>query len=193
MQIPKSTVLFFLVAAYCDSAHAASDLLDCVYIENSPTAEIEAHRGCARRVNGRIHIQKNHLARMSFDADGLAWMIVSGQHYYVKRNGSVLPVITYDNGPDPFQEGLARSRVNGRIAYYDASFRQRIPPRFDWGFPFENGLAWVCRGCKKGPPDLDGHIAMLGGQWGCIDKAGHEVVPVSLSASEAAAIDCHAK
>src|SRR5690349_15922023 len=66
------------------STHAADDLLECVYAENTPTAELEAHAGCARRVKGRIRIQQNHLARMFFEANGLAWVVVSRQHYYVK-------------------------------------------------------------------------------------------------------------
>jgi len=121
---------------------------------------------------------------MWFDDTGLAWLVASGQHYYVRRNGSVLQVVPYDNGPDPFADGLVRSFVNGRIAYYDRMFRQVIPPRYDWGTPFLNGLAWVCRGCVAGPRDDDGHFQMVGGLWGGIDKTGKEVVPVSLTRAQ---------
>src|SRR5689334_11782766 len=163
---------------------AAGDLLDCVYVEQGPNGMQDLHPKCAQLVNGQLHVEKADLARMWFDANGLAWLLVSGQHYYVKRDGSTLPVIAYDNGPDYFAEGLVRSRVNDKIAYYDQAFRQVIPPRYDWGTPFLNGLAWVCHGCAPGPRDDDGHFQVVGGLWGGIDRTGKEVVPVTLTRAQ---------
>jgi WG repeat protein len=122
---------------------------------------------------------------MSFSSDGLAQAFIDGQWHYIKRNGDTLPVITYDNGADYFSEGLVRSIRNGKIAYYTADFAQAVPPRYDWGWPFENGRALVCRGCKKDETDKSEHIPVVGGEWGYIDRHGIEVVPVRLSQAEA--------
>jgi hypothetical protein len=178
------TVAVLLAFLSFGTVCAAGDLLDCVYVEKGPQGMQDVHPGCARLVNGQLHIEKASLARMWFDETGLAWLLVSGQHYYVKPDGSTLAVIAYDNGPDYFAEDLVRSRVNGKIAYYDRSFRQVIPPRYDWGTPFLNGLAWVCHGCAPGPRDDEGHVQMMGGLWGGIDKMGKEVVPVTLTRAE---------
>lgn len=89
----------------------------------------------------------------------------------------MLPVLTYDNGPDYFVEGLTRARIGGKIGYYDQHLRQVIAPRYDWGSPFEHGRAEVCNGCKPVPTDADGHTVMVGGTWATIDRHGNEVVP----------------
>jgi hypothetical protein len=173
-----------LVAALAARLSFASDLLDCVYVDDGPRAELELHAQCARRIPDGVSVLKSHLARMSF-RDGFASVLIEHQHYYVKRDGSILPVLTFDNGADYFAEGLVRSLVDGKIAYYNADFEQVIAPRFDWGSPFRNGRALVCRGCKNPPPSGDEHASMVGGLWGWIDRKGNEVVPVSLSLTEA--------
>ncbi|NEV64594.1 WG repeat-containing protein [Thiorhodococcus minor] len=92
---------------------------------------------------------------------------------------------TLDNGPDPFAEGLVRSRRAGRILYVDVHFREVIGPRYDWGWPFAQGRALVCRGCR---PLQDGeHSRVSGGRWGWIDRQGREVVPVQLREAQARA------
>lgn len=103
--------------------------------------------------------------------------------YYVLPDGTERSVLTWDNGPDPFAEGLARSRQGDGIAYFDETLAIIIPATYDFGWPFEDGVALVCRGCR---PEPDGeHTAMVGGSWGYIDRDGREVVPVELSRDEA--------
>lgn len=94
-------------------------------------------------------------------------------------------MVTLDNGPDPFAEGLARSPRQGRIVYVDPQFMEIIGPRYDWGWPFAQGRALVCRGCRL---LQDGeHSRVSGGRWGWIDHRGREVVPVRLSEAQARA------
>jgi len=69
---------------------------------------------------------------MDFSPDGLAQAFIEHSWYYIKRDGSTLSVITFDNGADYFSEGLVRSRINGKIGYFDKQFKQTIPPRYDW-------------------------------------------------------------
>ena len=157
--------------------------LPCTYVANEEAAELEPHANCATHQGSGLTVSEDDVHRMAFDADGLAAVWVEGQWFYVKRSGAMLPVVTYDNGADDFSEGLVRSVRGGKIAYYDAAFAEVIPPKYDWGWPFENGRALVCLGCAKGEPDGDGHVAIVGGEWGYIDTHGREVVPVHLSRS----------
>jgi len=121
---------------------------------------------------------------MAYDSHGLAQAAIDGQHYYVSKDGRVLAVITYDNGPDPFAEGLVRSLLDGKIAYFDSTLREAFSARFDWGFPFRDGKAVVCLGCSIAPPDDDGHKAVVGGLWGCVDAKGRVVIPIVHARSE---------
>lgn len=163
----------------------AGELLECAYAGKKPGAEIASHAECARRSAGKMVILKQHLARMAYDAHRLASVRIEQQHYYVKPDGTLLPVLTHDNWADDFSAGLTRALVAGKIAYYDANFKQVIAPRYDWAWPFQNGRALVCRGCQPGPPDGDGHTQIVGGLWGYIDRKGIEVVPVRLPPSDA--------
>lgn len=166
------------------SVHADPPL-SCFYAGRSGGDSFEEHRGCAGRVGAKLVIRKRELARMNYDRAGLAAVYVENQFYYVGRRGALLPVLAYDNGADPYAEGLVRSRVDDRIAYYDRKFRQVIAPKYDWGWPFAQGRALVCLGCRPQPSDDDGHAAVSGGLWGYIDRQGREVVPVRLSREDA--------
>ena len=111
--------------------------------------------------------------------------LVCGLHYHVKPDGSMLPVVTFDNWADYYSEGLTRSVVNGKIAYYDRDFRQVVVPQYDWGWPFINDRALVCKGCTIQPQDEDGHQRVTGGLWGYINKKGEEIIPIKFTQSEA--------
>lgn len=147
---------------------------------------VEWHDSGAAFRNGQLEVSREHLKRMDFSENGLAQVIVPGKGwFYIKRNGKPLAVITFDNGADYFAEGLTRSKIDGKIAYFDTTFRQVIPPKYDWGWPFEDGKALVCNGCRESPRDSEGHSQLVGGQWGFIDRTGKEIVPVTLSREEA--------
>ncbi|MGE8289916.1 MAG: WG repeat-containing protein, partial [Stenotrophomonas sp.] len=62
--------------------------------------------GCKQTAPGTLVISAAALAALQFDENGLAALQAGHQYYYVRRDGRRLPVITYDNGPDYFQEGL---------------------------------------------------------------------------------------
>jgi hypothetical protein len=164
-----------LALTLANTAHAAG-YLPCFY--NSRSEGFAEHADCARPLGDSFVIRKRHLARMLFDRDRLSGMLIGSQFFYVKPDGRMLPVLACDNGPDYFVEGLTRAQINGKIGYYDKHFRQVIAPRYDWGFPFENGRAQVCNGCKQSPSGIEGRYTVLGGVWGTIDKRGNEVVPL---------------
>ena len=84
-------------------------------------------------------------------------------------------VYPYDNGPDYPSEGLFRIMEKGRIGFADTTGRVVIPPRFTAVFPFLEGRAAFCDGCKK--VHEGEHSRWTGGRWGFIDRRGRVVVP----------------
>ncbi len=149
--------------------------------------EINSFSDCAARLEGKLQIGKRHLAVLSYDEHGLGQMLIAGQWHYVRADGDAVAVVTWDNGPDDFAEGLARAHVDGKMTYLNRSFDVVIPPTYDWGWPFDQGLALVCRGCQFERAVGEEHTAVVGGDWGYIDQAGREVVAVRYSRDEARA------
>jgi hypothetical protein len=95
----------------------------------------------------------------------------------------MVPVVAYDNGPDAFVEQRARTQVDGKIGYIDRKLRGVIPPRYDWGFPFEHGRAVVCIGCEQKPVGRE-HWFVEGGMWGAVDRNGREIAPLQYRSGE---------
>jgi hypothetical protein len=45
-----------------------------------------------------------------------------------------------------------------------------LPPFYDYAFPFHDGIAEICVGCKE---DMeDGYSILNGGEWKRIDRTG---------------------
>jgi hypothetical protein len=124
---------------------------------------------------GRLSLDAAARARLDYDSQGLAAVYAGDRFHYVSRQGRSQAVITWDNGPDYVEEGLLRGRVGERIAYFDAALAQAVPGTYDFGWPFSDGIAQVCNGCRRGTPDGDGHTPMEGGEWFHIDRQGHRV------------------
>jgi hypothetical protein len=178
-------ILIFIL--FISSANA-EEFGACGYVpkrtEQYQYPEWEVLRNCASYENGVLNISQEHMDNLSFDNLNMTRFFTSGQHFYIKPDGKFLPVIFYDNGADYYQEGLTRSLQNGKIVYYDISFKLVLAPGYDWAWPFHKGRALVCKGCVLTPVE-DEHTALEGGLWGYINKEGKEVVPVKYKASEA--------
>ena len=185
-------VLIAALAAPCPAL--ARRVADCSYsprpTSHQPSPEWGRHSKClAIADDGSVRVLPKHLKTLDYSFDGLAvvWL-EGGGILYVKPSGEALDVLPQDNGADDFKEGLVRGRRNGKIAFFDHSFRRVLPPKYDFAWPFEDGLAAVCSGCVQAPPDPtdpEHHTSMEGGSWGFIDHQGREVVPVSYSRDEA--------
>lgn len=160
----------------------------CVYLarpsKQDRFPELQPYKHCASVINGILKINPKHMRRIDFSSDQIAGFFAAGQMFYVKPDGRFLPVVKFDNGPDVFSEGLVRSLVNGKMAYYDRQFNLVLATRFDWGWPFEHGRALVCIGCVTQAPDGEGHKLVEGGLWGYINHQGKEVIPVIYSREE---------
>ncbi len=134
------------------------------------------------RSDGQPRFTPGYLSRLEFDFDGLASVLLldaantqKHQWFYVRRSGMPVPVESFDNGPDPFNDGLARSRVGGKTGYIDRRLNLIIPAKYDGAYPFEQGVAVVCQACVI---VSDGtHSWYEGGQWGRIDRRGRVVTP----------------
>ncbi len=168
-----------LVAAPAGAAAAA----DCLpfsegWNDFSPCTRVDS--------SGQRWVKAEHLRALSFDKHGIAAVWIKGfkGFYYVGRDGHMVPVVIYDNAPDSFVEGRARTQVDGKIGYIDRKLRVVIPPRYDWGFPFEHGKAVVCSGCVQKRHGGE-HWFVEGGMWGTIDRNGREIVPLQYRSEEA--------
>lgn len=128
--------------------------------------------GCRQTAPGKLELSAATLARLPFIADGLGVVLAAGQFYYVRRDGHYLPVIAFDNGADYFVEGRVRAVIDGKLGYYDTTLQPAFAARFDWGWPFEDGSARVCDGCRRGEPDSNDHVPMVGGRFFRIDRQG---------------------
>jgi hypothetical protein len=135
---------------------------------------------------GELSILEPHLARLAFDDAGLATVWVGKKEVaYVHRSGKAAWVLPFDNGADYFVEGLARTVRGGKVGFLNQNLEVVIEPRWDFAFPFENGRAVVCQGCRPEPvgPDHE-HSSVEGGKWGVIGKDGAVVVPVAYAREE---------
>lgn len=74
-----------------------------------------------------------------------------GWVYVNEKGAAVLRPFIYDNGPDYFEEGLARFVAKGKMGFHDQSLKVWIPARYDFAFPFVHGKAKVGMNCKLIP------------------------------------------
>ena len=136
-------------------------------------------RNCAYEdENGSIVIRDVHLKNMLFDNNNLASVYFKDTDIvYVNRRGKTARVLYFDNGADYFKEGLARTIKDGKIGFIDKNLDVVIRPKFDFAFPFSDGVAVVCNGCYF---VSDGeHSGVVGGKWGYIDNNGVAIVSIS--------------
>jgi hypothetical protein len=79
--------------------------------------------------------------------------------------------------------GKSRTAARESAGYIDRKLRVVIPPRYDWGFPFERGKAVVCSGYAQ-KRDGGEHRFVEGGMWGAVDRNGREIVPLQYRSRE---------
>jgi hypothetical protein len=95
-----------------------------------------------------------------------------GKTIGIDRNENKLfEVFWFDNGPDPFVEGLFRIIKDGKIGYANPKGEIVIAPQYTCAFPFENGKAKVAYQCETIP---EGEYSRWESQtWHYIDKKGN--------------------
>ncbi len=162
--------LFVLVAALSSWMGAASAAESLSPFED-PTTHLWGYRNAA----GSVVIKPQFTVAQEFSAHGIAAVADDSGWQYIDRKGKVrIRPFLFDNGPDPFQEGLARFKKGGRVGFFDERGRVVIPPRFDFVVPFAEGRAAFCQGCRE---EQEGeHGTLVGGLWGFIDRKGRIVI-----------------
>jgi hypothetical protein len=124
-----------------------------------------------RDASGTVGIPNRYAAAYPFSGRMAAVAADSGW-IYIDREGRTCDVrpFAFDNGPDPFSEGLARCTAGGKIGFVDTSGAVAVAPRFDFAGPFVEGLAAFCEGCSA---RVEGEVTFHeGGRWGFIDRTG---------------------
>ncbi|SRR5581483_2564373 len=128
---------------------------------------------------GALLIAPKIVRELAFDSHGLASVRSSqGTWFYVNRRGTVViaDVPIFDNGPDPFHDGLVRVVVKGKYGFANRRGQLVIPTVYDGAMPFENGHAAVCMGCTEECSEHDcEHHSFVGGDWSVIDVHGARV------------------
>lgn len=95
----------------------------------------------------------------------------------INRNQEKLfNVFWFDNGPDYVNEGLFRITENGKIGFADEQGNVVLPPKYDFAYPFNEGLAAFNIGCTFQEDPEGEHTSIVGGKYGFIDKTGKEVI-----------------
>lgn len=106
--------------------------------------------------------------------------------------------VFFDNGADPYQEGLARFIEKNKVGFHNEAGAVVIAAKYDFAAPFEKGRSIVCEGCeavyehapKCRPVSSSGgcqimggdvHLVVKGGKWGAIDQKGTLVIPMTLN------------
>jgi len=118
-----------------------------------------------------FYLDKKTLQSLNFQNSNLVLSKIHNQWYYVRKDGKAMRVILDENGkPDLFKEGLARTRVDGKIGFFDKNLDMVLPPFYDYAFPFHNGISEICVGCRE---LKQGNNSVLdGGEWKRIDRTG---------------------
>jgi hypothetical protein len=126
--------------------------------------------------SGEILIQPKFAVAEDFTAEGIAAIADAKGWAYIDRKGNILVrPVNYDNGPDPFEEGLARYVADdGKIGFFNKKGKVVIQPQFGGASYFHDGLAAVCTGCKE--ERIDDATIVRGGKWGYIDHKGRIVI-----------------
>lgn len=116
------------------------------------------------------YLSSEELKRLDFQGEELISVYMNHSFYYVRKNGKYLKTLTYDNGADPFSEGLARTRINGKIGFFNTNLELVLKPIYDFAFPFHKGVAEICTGCVE--KKAGEHSFLDGGQWQKINREG---------------------
>lgn len=169
--------VFLIIMYYCDSLAQPSPQ-ECWYFSKNSNEEVNEKQcfNMDNRINSALgDTQINHkvIPQLSFNIDGLSFIRSTNGFFYVNRHGIMRSTLTFDNGPDYFSEGLARTHIDGKIGYFDKSLKIKIQAHYDFGFPFTEGQAIVCNGCVERTEGE--HTMRVGGLWGSINKKGKVV------------------
>ncbi len=176
-------IIIIIALVFSSSLLAA----ECYYVSKptsaNPFPELSSQGECGELINQDIfQLKKKHFNKLYFSNNGLAVLLHGDSIFYVSKSGKIARTHFFDNGPDYFNGGLARTISKNKYGYIDEQLNIVIKPEYDFAFPFEDGTAIVCNDCLT---ESDGeHSIVVKGTWGVINKTGKVVVPLKYSKKE---------
>ncbi len=91
-----------------------------------------------------------------------------------RQENTIFTIMQYDNGPDFPSENMFRITKGQKIGFANLEGEVVVPPKYDAAYPFQEGLAAFCVGCRN---ERMGEVSMWkDGQWGFLDKKGKVVI-----------------
>lgn len=117
------------------SLFLAATLSLCTPFLDEPSG-LYGYRAC----NGEVALPATFYIAQDFNVCGVAVVLDADGWRYIDKSGQTLvrPMI-FDNGPDDFQEGLARYIDGGKYGYFDQCGKIVIPAQYDFALPFDGG------------------------------------------------------
>lgn len=98
-----------------------------------------------------------------------------GRAVAIDREQHILfDIVIFDNGPEPFNEGVTRVLRNGKMGYANKFGQIVIPCKYDYAKWFKNGKAEVTYNAREFY-DLDEHKQVESNEWFKIDKSGKTI------------------
>lgn len=116
------------------------------------------------------YITPNYLKQLDFKGEEIVSVFINNHYYYVRKDGKAIQTLTYENQADPFSDGLARTKVNGKIGFFNSNLDIVLKPIYDFAFPFYKGKAEICIACKE--KKVGSNKILDGGKWKKIDRNG---------------------
>ncbi len=129
--------------------------------------------------DGCLYVTPQIRKQLTYDSHGLAAIHTQNYNWmYVDRRGWVVArdVPTYDNGPEPFNDGLVRFVREGKYGVANRKGQVVVAPIYDGAMPFENGRATVCNACLM---KTQGEYSWFdGGTWLAINAKGKVIAEI---------------
>ncbi len=113
------------------------------------------------------YVSRAFLKNINFHGQEVIPIKIKNRFYYIRQDGKIMETLVFDGKADEFSDGLARTKVNGKIGFFNRNLEIVLKPVYDFAFPFHNGIAEICMGCKESNDGL-----LDGGKWEKINREG---------------------
>ncbi len=99
-----------------------------------------------------------------------------GRWITIDRNQNALyDIVSFDNGPDYFYEGLVRAKRNGKMGFANKYGQITISCKYDFVWWFKDGKAKVTFDAREIRDQYDDHTRIESDEWFYIDKNGKRI------------------
>lgn len=93
-------------------------------------------------------------------------------------------VAYFDNGPDYFIDGLARSISKaGKVGFIGTDLKTVVREAYDYATSFNNGISFACTGCHLSDTASE-HPTVVGGEWSVLNRSGDVIIGPGLTEAQ---------